>query len=473
MARNLNLLTAHHLRTIGGGLIGFLLAGVTLSQTPIPSGPQFQVNTNTDYNQFVSSVASTPDGGFIVSWSSYTQTGPGLSAATMKFQRYDRDGFQAGGETEVDPNWSYGAPVVAVGSGGDFVVVWEDFYNYPPNIDLAGQRYSADGITVGAKFQLNSLAGGIAVNGDVGVTPAGQFVVVWQSYLSAGSDTSRFSIQARRFESDGNPIGDQFQVNTYTTDMQQFPKIAIGSGGEFVVAWSSDPTYVPDPLALPRQGSMPLGLPPDGDRDGRSIRARRYAPNGSAIGDEFRVNTITQYNQDRPDIDVDSTGNFVVVWESEAYSAPDLEPASVQAQRFDANGIFVGAELQINAYTTSGQYGPSVSFVDDGNFVVVWDSSGSFGSDSSYLSIQGRVILSDGSPSGGEFQVNSYTTNSQSQAVVATRPGNEFMVAWLSNGSPGPDNSGFSVQAQRFGPSEIFADGFQSGDTSAWSSTVP
>ena len=47
-----------------------------------------------------------------------------------------------------------------------------------------------------------------------------------------------------------------------------------------------------------------------------------------------------------------------------------------------------------------------------------------------------------------------------------------FVVVWDSNGSSGTDTSYLSVQGQRYAP-PIFADGFESGDTSAWSNTVP
>ena len=44
----------------------------------------------------------------------------------------------------------------------------------------------------------------------------------------------------------------------------------------------------------------------------------------------------------------------------------------------------------------------------DGDFVVVWDSLGSFGTASSSDSIQGQHFASDGSIVGGEFQINTF-----------------------------------------------------------------
>jgi hypothetical protein len=48
-----------------------------------------------------------------------------------------------------------------------------------------------------------------------------------------------------------------------------------------------------------------------------------------------------------------------------------------------------------------------------------------------------------------------------------------FVVAWGSHeASYGTDSSSWSVQGQRYSAETIFTDGFESGDTSAWSSTV-
>ncbi len=84
----------------------------------------------------------------------------------------------------------------------------------------------------------------------------------------------------------------------------------------------------------------------------------------------------------------------------------------------------------------------------DGDFVIVWQSNGSPGPDSSSLSVQGQRYASDGSTLGGQFQINTYTTAGQVDAVVAADPDGDFVVVWESSGSPGDDNFGLSVQVQ-------------------------
>ena len=51
---------------------------------------------------------------------------------------------------------------------------------------------------------------------------------------------------------------------------------------------------------------------------------------------------------------------------------------------------------------------------------------------------------------GGQFQVNTYTTSGQRRPSVASDAEGDFVVVWQSNGSSGGDTSGYSVQGQRF-----------------------
>ena len=132
----------------------------------------------------------------------------------------------------------------------------------------------------------------------------------------------------------------------------------------------------------------------------------------------------------------------------------------------------IGGEFQVNTYTTSFQTAPTVATDPVGGFVVVWGSLGSSGTDFSVSSVQGQRHSSDGMAIGGEFQVNTYINLDQYVPVVATDARGTFVVVWNSIGSAGTDNSGSSIQGQRY-ETRIFTDDFESGDTSAWSSTTP
>ena len=95
---------------------------------------------------------------------------------------------------------------------------------------------------VGEQFQVNTYTTSWQAWASVAGNQNGDFVVVWTSYGAAGTDTSGESVQGQRYDAAGFPVGDEFQVNTYTTGWQisNSGSLAVGDNGDFVVVWESD-----------------------------------------------------------------------------------------------------------------------------------------------------------------------------------------------------------------------------------------
>ncbi len=428
-------------------LTGLVWCAAAFGQQAVPIGDEFQVNTYTTQNQVYPAIAVDSGGEFVVVWSSYGSGGDDSSGYSIQGQRYDSDGTAAGSQFQVNTyttakqQWND----VAMNSDGEFVVVWrslgsdgDDSSDY----SIQAQRYDSDGTAAGSQFQVNTYTTGRQDASMVAVDSGGEFVVVWQSAGSGGSDTSNYSIQGQRYASDGTAVGGEFQVNTYTTDDQRRPSVRIASDGDFVVAWESGMVY---------------GNGPDGS--GTGVRGQRYASDGTAVGGELQVNTYTTDNQRFPAVLTHSDGDFVITWYSLGSGGNDSSATSIQAQRYASDGSAVGGEFQINTYTTSSQLLSAIAGDADDDFVVVWRSNGSSGTDTSYESIQGQRHAGDGTAVGDEFQVNTYTTSwgfmpfwfSQSDPDVAVESGGDFGVVWQSFGSGGSDNFGTSIQGQRYG----------------------
>ena len=143
-----------------------------------------------------------------------------------------------------------------------------------------------------------------------------------------------------------------------------------------------------------------------------------------------------------------------------------FNPASSPAQ------LAVGTEFQINTTTTFTQGPYGVTPDGAGGFVVVWLSGSSAGTDSDAYSIQGQRFGLSGAPKGNEFQVNTYTISVQEFSTVGSDGDKGFVIAWGSKDPSGTDTSLFSVQGQRFS-AHIFSDGFEGGNTTAWSGASP
>jgi hypothetical protein len=223
-------------------------------------------------------------------------------------------------------------------------------------------------------------------------------------------------------------------------------------GGQFQVNGYTTGSQSRPSVAMAADGTFVVAWASEGspgsDTSAQSIQAQRYAANGSPLGAQFQVNTYTTSFQRTPNVAATPDGRFVVVWLSEGSSGTDNGSDSIQGQRYAADGLPLGAQFQVNDYTLGDQSSPSVATSADGSFVVVWDSEYSPGTDSSETSVHARRFGSDGSPQ-VEFQVNSFTTGYQYTPSVAAASGGGFVVVWESYGSY-IDPGYLSIQAQRF-----------------------
>ncbi|MDQ1347796.1 MAG: large repetitive protein, partial [Acidobacteriota bacterium] len=266
-----------------------------------------------------------------------------------------------------------------------------------------------------------------------------------------------------------------------------------------------------------------------GDTSSSSVQGQRYSAAGVPQGAQFQVNSYTTNSQSAPRIASDTDGDFVMVWHSNGSSGGDTSAWSVQGQRYSAAGVPQGAQFQVNTYTTSYQLSPAIASDADGDFVVVWDSFGSSGGDTSSYSVQGqrfrvtgdlsgRAFLdqdSDGIQDAGEpglpgIAVELYDDTSVLRRTVVTGFTGEYVLkpkegSWTVKFVP--PSSLFAFTAQNAGGDDtldsdadpttgetdpfpisvnvlddtidagflplLFADGFVSGDTTAWSATVP
>ncbi len=430
-----------------------LLAATALAQSA-PVGGELQVNTVATGFQGFPAVAMAPgtDSDFVVVW----ESSPSIDASSdgIRLQLFAADGTPVGGESQVN-TYTTGVqkrPAVAIEPGGEMLVVWESEGSAGDDVGSRSIQAWASGAPAGGEFQVNTYTPYAQSSGAVAASPNGDFVVVWASRGSAGPDTSSGSIQGRIFASDATPRTGEFQVNTYTLSYQSYPAVATAPNGDFVVVWHSDGTLGSDVQ------------PP-------SVQAQRFNPAGAPLGGEFQVNSHTTNAQRFPAVAVAPGGEILMVWQSLGSAGADNSSTSIQGRLFNSVGVAVGEDFQINTFTPSTQATPSVAVGDGRQFVVTWQSDGSSDSDSSSYSIQRQDLAADATAVGGELQVNTSTAADQWYPAVAPGRGGRFVVVWATYD---PATSSYSIEGQRMvQPHYVFADGFESGDTSAWSSSVP
>ena len=399
-------------------LVGLLLAVPrrAMPQAGVPLGPEFRVNTFTSENQRSPGVAVDPAGsGFVVVWQSYGQDG---SEGGIFGQRYAASGAPLGPEFRVNtytPSRQYYPSVAA--SAGRFVVTWMSRDQDGSSEGVFGQRYDfSSGTALGPEFRINTTTGGNQGFPAVASDASGNFVVAWEGVGGSGG-----GIFGQRFANDGTPLGPEFRANTFTAGAHFQKAVGSDGTGNFIVVW------------------MSVGQ--DGSSGG--VYGQRFLSSGFPIDPEFRVNAYTTGSQSTPATFPRFLSAPVVFYQSEEL---DGSGEGVFGQRYENTGVPLGQAFRVNTYTSSGQAVPKAAMDSSGNFVVVWES---LLQDGSYFGIFGQRYDASATALGPEFRVNTYTSSSQFIPSVAADPSGSFVVVWHSLLQ---DGSGFGIFGQRFGP---------------------
>jgi len=252
-------------------------------------GGEFRVNSYTNDQQLYPCVAVNSNGTFIVVWESSNTPVEGDKAICG--QLYDSNGVEFGAEFFInaessvcrypnvaadangnfavvwmedkssnsimgrlfDPNGtprtdafdvsaigfsSVTRPSIAMNDAGRFVVSWDGDPNLAGMDDIHARLYDANGTHLGEQFLVNTTLVGAQQCPQAAINDDGEFVIVWDCRIDPNSESER-DVFGRRFNSLGEPLGDEFQINTFVADDQRNPAVAMGPDGRFVAVWQS------------------------------------------------------------------------------------------------------------------------------------------------------------------------------------------------------------------------------------------
>ena len=387
---------------------------ITVNNGIPPTASEYQISSSAPYSQMSTHIAANSIGNYVVTWQSNGQDGSGWGVYA---RQYNSAGVPQGNEFQVN-TYTKGdqfVPHVAMDSAGNFAIIWESYLQDGDRYGIYGQRFDSAGMPLGSEFRVNTTTIYGQHDAFIAMTPNGNFVVVWGSILQDGSVEG---IYGQRYDSSGVPLGGEFQVNTYTPDTQKQPTVAIDDNGNFVVTWES------------------FGQ----DGSGWGIYAQRFDAAGMPQGNEFRANTTTSGDQFEGKVRMTPTGEFVITWSS---YGQDGSGWGVYAQRYDAAGMPQGNEFRVNTYTKGDQNSANLSITTNGNFLIVWQSRSQDGNGSGCF---GQLYSSAGTPLGGEFQLNTYTSGDQSLPFAAMDASGNIYTVWSSR----QDGYGWGVFGKRY-----------------------
>ncbi len=382
-------------------------------------------------------------------------------------------------------------PHIAYNSQRDqYLVVWHN--SWGGSRDIYGQRLDGEGNLL-SWFAISAGATDRAQPAVAYDETNDRYLVVWiQDFLGDGSD---WDLYGRLIPWNGPDAAlTDFPIESASSS-QWSPEVAFAlTQQEFLVVWSND------------DGSSPF------DITARRVNLDGTFPNNSMVavasGATHRTNPDVAYNLAR--------NEYLVTY--------DLFGDDILATRFTAGGVVLGGGEFGIATWPDPEGLPSVAACRGGadHYFVVWQSTiGANNND-----IYGRFVTGDGVPDGAPVHFSSTTIDEQGPNVTCHSGLSEYLVVWeqqysstsgsfgisgqrlTTSGNLSPffhvrtviagetgvcsqpataaGESGFLVAWEherqgtsyqdihgRFVTAAFFTDGFESGNTNAWSSTAP
>jgi hypothetical protein len=324
-------------------------------------GSEMLVNTATTSNQNAEQITALTNGGFVVTWTDLSQKAPDTSGAAIRAQLFAADGSKSGGEILVNTavSGAQNGELITALAGGGFVVTWVDVsFTAPDTLGAAvrAQVFAANGGKMGSEILVNTTVSGNQNAEQITALVGGGFVVTWLDNAILGE------VRAQLFAADGSKSGGEINVNTATASVQNGEQIVALSNGGFVISW----------LDASGQG---------GDNSGTSVKAQLFDATGAKLGGEFLVNSTIAGSQTAEQIVALPGGRFFISW---------TDPANVgdiRGQAFNADGSKLGSEQLVSTITAGTQSNAHLAADLDGHVLASW-----VGLDANSLGIKAQLF---------------------------------------------------------------------------------
>ena len=115
------------------------------------------------------------------------------------------------------------------------MVAWQSYHDGSGS-GIFGRRFNSSGAPLAVEFQVGQRTTLQQIRPSIDVASGGAFLVAWTDSARDGSD---YGVFARRFDSSGAAVTDDFQVNSYTSFEQRLPAVHLGDNDSYVVVWQS------------------------------------------------------------------------------------------------------------------------------------------------------------------------------------------------------------------------------------------
>jgi predicted extracellular nuclease len=173
-----------------------------------------------------------------------------------------------------------------------------------------------------------------------------------------------------------------------------------------------------------------------GDGNGSGVFYQLINEGLNFIGTPQLANFLTQgeqstvWNHPRNTMAQLPNGDWVMVWQSRGQ---DGSGEGVFMRKFAENGTPIGGDVQVNAAVTGEQIAPAVTALPDGRIAVVWTTEPN---PEAGREVVGRIFDGSLAPITGDFLVNTKTADEQQAPAITALANGNWVAAWMGRTSP-------------------------------------
>ncbi len=416
----------------------------------------FAVPVDTAGDQTLPNLVQRDDGLLAIAW-----RGPGNE---VWMRRVQLDGSPAPLRPERPVNSSFEgkqhSPAAANGPGGKVMVA----YATPGIVGEDAVVYRVldpDGVELRRESPFQPGASGTQRDVSVSGSNLG-FVAAWESDAGVGSAAG---LRARRFDADGEPLGDEITLREGTEIHHRTPSVAAMPDGHFAVAWRDHhgdrgridvAAHGPEGEQTRLWQDISVGL--DGDADMPMIAANSasrsfFAAWRTQPEERLRGRTLDHASGDMGDIasfaedgtisayhgSVSPSGLLLFCWVR-------VSSILTRCQLYDAATLApLGAVFKPATHTQfDRQIHPQTAWLPDGRFLIAWSQDDcELMAPEESIGVVVRVFGSDASPQGMWRVANLHYTGSQKARFLLPVSTSRVWVGWEG---PEPEGDGDGVR---------------------------
>lgn len=431
------------------------------------------------------SISIDKSGNFVIVCSDF-----GKKSSDIYFQMYLKNGITSGGNIKVNDDTDdafQDYPEITMDINGNFVILFIDSRNL--NYDIYYQQFNKNGAIKGINTKVNddSLGSDNQYYPSIAIDSSNNSIIVWKNHRFWSEDVY-FQILNKSVQKQG--LNKKVNDDIYT-DLNDNPTVSMNRMSNCVIVWRDGDRDVYfqhyKGMILPQGGnikvnksigfadcSSPSSAIDENDdfiitwnenRNGNSdIYYQRFDSNRNPQGINEKVNDDTgKANQYNPEIAIDKSGNFIIVWEDYRNN----QYSDVYFQIYDKTGTIQGLNTKVNDEIGSvNQLKPQIVIFKTGDFLIIWQDYRNGNSDI-YYQLYNRY----GVAQGVNVKVNNDIGSSDQVAPkIAMEDNGNFVIVWQDYryGIKNPDIIGqryFADGSPNGGNYRIVADGPNHGET--------